>query len=69
MPGYGRVGCGGLSSRFNGTSQILPPLVQRPQTFYSRTEQADKATVIRAFIFWGCTVPNFRAKLPFHGMS
>ena len=49
-------------------SQILPQLVQRPQTLYRRMEQADKATVIKATVFWGCPGLNFTANLPFNEM-
>jgi hypothetical protein len=31
-------------------------------------EQADKATVIKASVFWGCPGLNFKANLPFNEM-
>jgi hypothetical protein len=49
-------------------SQILPQLAQRPQTLSRRTEQAGKATVIKASVFWGCPGLNFMANLPFNEM-
>jgi hypothetical protein len=49
-------------------SQMIPQLAQRPQTLNRRMEQAGKATVIKASIFWGCPGPNFTANLPFNEM-
>ena len=57
----------GISFR-RAASQILPQLVQRPQTLSMRTEQAGKATVIKASAFWGCPGLNFTANLPFNEM-
>jgi hypothetical protein len=49
-------------------SQILPQLVERPQTLNRRTEQAGKANVLKASVFWGCPGLDFRVKLPFNEM-
>jgi hypothetical protein len=49
-------------------SQLFPQLAQRPQTLSRRMEQADKATVIKASVFWGCPGLNFKANLPFNEM-
>jgi hypothetical protein len=35
---------------------------------YRGVEQAEKATVIKEPILWGCPLLNFKANLPFNGM-
>ena len=47
---------------------MLPQLAPRPQTLSRRTEQADKAVVIKASAFWGCPGLNFTANLLFDEM-
>jgi hypothetical protein len=49
-------------------SQLFPQLAQRPQTLSRSMEQADRATVIKASVFWGCPRPNYTANLPFDEM-
>jgi hypothetical protein len=49
-------------------SQNIPQLAQRPQTFSSRTEQAEKSTDIKAFVFWGYPRLKLTVDLPFNEM-
>ena len=43
-------------------------LVERPLSPEQGVEQAEKATVIKEAILWGCPGQSFKANLPFNGM-
>ena len=49
--------------------KFFPTLWNAPKPEIGGTVQAEKASVARAMLFWGCPVKNFKAKLPFHGMG
>ena len=48
--------------------QVLYRLWNAPKPEIGGTVQAEKTSVARPMLFWGCPVTYFRAKLPFHGM-
>ena len=49
-------------------TQILRSLLNAPLALYSGVEQAEKVTVIKKSILWGCPGSSFKANLPFNGM-
>jgi len=49
--------------------KFFPTLWNAPKPEIEGTVEAEKTSVARAMLFWGCLVMNFRAKLPFHGMG
>ena len=49
-------------------TQILKSLSNAPLVLYRGVEQAEKATVIKKSVLWGCPGLNFKANLPFNGM-
>jgi len=62
----------GISFRRNAT-QILKSWSNAPSSLFRGVEQAEKATVIKESVLWGCPVLNFtrgglKANLPFNGM-
>ena len=49
-------------------TQILESWSNAPLAFYRGVEQAEKATVIKESVLWGCPGLNYKANLPFNGM-
>jgi hypothetical protein len=49
-------------------TQILRSLLNAPLALYRAVEQAEKVTVRKKSILWGCPGSSFKAKLPFNGM-
>jgi hypothetical protein len=47
-------------------TQILKSLSNAPLALYRGVEQAEKATVIKESVLWGCPWTNFKANLPFN---
>ena len=57
----------GISFR-RAATQILKSWSNAPLALYKDVKQAEKATVIKDFVLWGCPGSNFKANLPFNGM-
>ena len=57
----------GISFR-RAATQILTNLSNAPFALYKGAEQAERATVAKKWVLWGCPWSSFRAKLPFNGM-
>ena len=57
----------GISFR-RAATQILESLSNAPLALYRGGEQAEKVTVIKEYVLWGCPWLNFKANLPFNGM-
>ena len=49
-------------------TQILESWSNAPSALHRGVEQAEKATVIKESVLWGCLGLNFKANLPFNGM-
>ena len=49
-------------------TQILRSLSNAPLALYRGVEQAERTTVIKESVLWGCPGLNFKANLPFDGM-
>ncbi|UCF84863.1 MAG: hypothetical protein JSV50_04315, partial [Desulfobacteraceae bacterium] len=49
-------------------TQILKSLSNAPLALNRGVEQAERTTVIKQSILWGCPGLSFKANLPFNGM-
>jgi hypothetical protein len=49
-------------------TQILKSSSNAPLALYRGVEQAERSTVIKESVLWGCPGLNFKANLPFNGM-
>jgi len=64
------IGTGAMGISFRRTQhKFFPTLLNAPKPEIGGTVQAEKKSVARAILFWGCPVTNFKARLPFHGMG
>ena len=57
----------GISFR-RAAPQILESSLNAPSALYRGVEQAERTTVIKEPVLWGCPGSNYKAKLPFNGM-
>jgi hypothetical protein len=49
-------------------TQILKSLSNAPLALYRGVEQAERTTVIKESVLWGCPGQSFKANLPFNGI-
>ena len=55
-------------SFIRAATQILKSLSNAPLALNKGVEQAERTTVIKESVLWGCPGQSFKANLPFNGM-